>query len=150
MKKTEGVSASIMTGIEAAHSEIVCSMDCDCSYDPFDLLSMIPQLTSDVDLVTASPYHPEGQVKNVPGWRLFLSRGASFLYRKLIGGGLHTYTSCFRVYRKSSLQNLQMEEDHFLGVAELLCQLIQQNRHIVEYPTTLHLRLFGHSKIPNL
>ena len=49
-----GVSAAILTGIRAATSEIVCSMDADGSYDPLVLAKMLP-LIEEADLVTASP-----------------------------------------------------------------------------------------------
>ncbi|MGI8554952.1 MAG: DUF3473 domain-containing protein, partial [Pyrinomonadaceae bacterium] len=78
----QGVAAGIMTGLKSAATEIVCSMDCDCTYDPLELARMLPLLTEDVDMVTASPYHKKGGVRNVPEWRLFLSKGASFLYRR--------------------------------------------------------------------
>jgi polysaccharide deacetylase family protein (PEP-CTERM system associated) len=145
--KNRGVSAAILTGMTAADTEIVCSMDCDCTYDPVILREMIPQLTDDVDLVTASPYHPEGTVRNVPEWRLVLSKGASFLYRRIIGGQLHTYTSCCRVYRRSVIEQIDVTEDHFLGIAELVCRLIQQGSKITEYPATLSVRIFGLSKM---
>lgn len=146
-EKNRGVSAAIMTGLEAAETEIVCSMDCDCTYDPMILKEMIPQLESGVDMVTASPYHPEGLVKNVPEWRLVLSKGASFLYRNIIGGKLHTYTSCCRIYRRSVIQSIAIKEDHFLGIAELTCRLIQRGSKIVESPATLSVRIFGLSKM---
>ena len=146
-EKNRGVSAAILTGMKAADTEIVCSMDCDCTYDPLILKEMIPRLTDDVDLVTASPYHPEGTVRNVPEWRLVLSKGASFLYRRIIGGQLHTYTSCCRVYRKSAINQINVKEDHFLGIAELMCRLIQRGSKIVEYPATLSVRIFGLSKM---
>lgn len=63
----QGVAAGIVTGIQRATTEIVCSMDCDCTYDPHELQHMIPLLADDVDLVTASPYHALGKVRNVPG-----------------------------------------------------------------------------------
>ena len=136
-----------MTGIHAAKTEIVCSMDCDCTYDPHELKHMIPLLQADVSLVTASPYHPEGKVLNVPAWRLTLSKGSSFLYRQVLRQNLATYTSCFRVYRKSIVEKLQFEESNFLGVAELLGKLDVQGKKIVEYPATLAVRLFGYSKM---
>ena len=135
------------TGIHAAKTEIVCSMDCDCSYDPHELKNMIPLLQDDVSLVTASPYHAKGKVLNVPAWRLTLSKGSSFLYRQMLRQNLATYTSCFRVYRKSVVEKLQLQESHFLGIAELLGKLDLQGEKIVEYPTTLAVRLFGYSKM---
>ena len=64
-ERNQGVTAAILTGMRQPSSEIVCSIDCDCTYDPRELRQMIPLLTEGVDLVTASPYHPQGSVKNV-------------------------------------------------------------------------------------
>lgn len=147
--ENRGVSAAIMTGLKAAETEIVCSMDCDCTYDPHELARMIP-LLNDADLVTASPYHREGGVRNVPNWRLFLSKGASFLYRRVLTSQLDTYTSCFRVYRKSSVEKLQPRENGFLGVAELLGLLDLAGGRIIEFPAVLNVRLFGSSKMKTL
>lgn len=146
----QGVAAAILTGIGAADSEIVCSMDCDCTYDPHELLNMLPLLTERVDMVTASPYHEKGGVRNVPEWRLFLSKGASFLYRRVLRSKLKTYTSCFRVYRRSSLIGLKIKEKGFLGVAELLGKLDLKGGNIVEHPAVLEVRLFGFSKMKTI
>jgi polysaccharide deacetylase family protein (PEP-CTERM system associated) len=146
----QGVAAGIMTGIKAAETEIVCSMDCDCTYDPHELATMIPLLTEDVDMVTASPYHKKGGVRNVPEWRLFLSKGASWLYRRTLKAKLSTYTSCFRVYRRSSVIDLDIKEKGFLGVAEMLGKLDISGGTIIEYPAILEVRLFGISKMKTL
>jgi polysaccharide deacetylase family protein (PEP-CTERM system associated) len=146
-EQNKGVAAGILTGLRAAETEIVCSMDCDCTYDPHELVKMIPMLTEEVDLVTASPYHPKGGVRNVPEWRLFLSKGASFLYRRVLKAKLSTYTSCFRIYRRSAMANLEIKENGFLGVAEMLGKLDLSGGHIAEYPAVLEVRLFGFSKM---
>ena len=143
----QGVAAGIMTGLRAATTEIVCSMDCDCTYDPHELLNMLPLMKENVDLVTASPYHKDGGVRNVPGWRLFLSRGASFLYRRVLRAKLDTYTSCFRVYRRDSFTGMELRESGFLGVAEMLGRLDLSGGKIVEFPAVLEVRLFGISKM---
>ena len=142
-----GVGEAIMTGIRAAQTEIVCSIDADCTYDPHELLHMIPRLTDSVDLVTGSPYHPDGEVVHVPTWRLGLSKGASQLYRTVLGARLHTYTSCFRVYRRSSVAEIVLTEEGFLGVAELLALLLLRGAHVVEHPAVLRVRVLGHSKM---
>jgi polysaccharide deacetylase family protein (PEP-CTERM system associated) len=142
-----GVAAAIMTGIRAADTEIVCSIDADCSYDPHELAGMIPLLTDDVDLVTASPYHPDGGVLNVAKWRLFLSRSLSGIYRHVLHNNLYTYTSCFRVYRRSAAIRIPINERGFLGVAEFIGRLDLSGSRIVEYPTTLEVRILGRSKM---
>lgn len=145
-----GVAAAIRTGIHRARTEIVCSIDCDCTYDPHLLEQMIPKLTPEVDLVTASPYHPEGHVRNVPAWRLKLSKSASWLYRRILKQKLHTYTSCFRVYRRSAIERLDLKHNNFLGIAELVGQLDLQGSRIVEFPATLEVRMLGRSKMKTL
>jgi polysaccharide deacetylase family protein (PEP-CTERM system associated) len=145
--KNRGVAAAILTGILSAKTELVCSIDCDCTYDPHELERLVPQLTEGVDLVTASPYHPQGRVSNVPRWRLGLSKVASFLYRCVLRQKLHTYTSCFRVYRRSAVVDLDIREEGFLGIAELVGRLDLKGSKIVECPTTLEVRILGVSKM---
>jgi polysaccharide deacetylase family protein (PEP-CTERM system associated) len=145
--ENRGVAVAILTGIRHAETEIVCSIDCDCSYDPHDLMQMVPLLKDDVDLVTASPYHVQGKVMNVPNWRLALSKGASWLYRKVLRHQLSTYTSCFRVYRRSRVVDLQLKEFGYLGVTETLALLDLRGARIAEFPTTLRVRILGQSKM---
>jgi polysaccharide deacetylase family protein (PEP-CTERM system associated) len=142
-----GVAAAILTGIRQASTELVCSIDCDCTYDPHELANIIPLLTEGTDVVTASPYHPQGAVRNVPGWRLFLSKSSSFLYRRVLRQKLYTYTSCFRLYRRSAVKDLDIRETGFLGVAEILGKLDLKGSRIVEYPAVLEVRMLGRSKM---
>lgn len=142
-----GVAATIMTGIRASETEVVCSMDCDCTYDPHELGSMVALLTPGVDMVTASPYHKDGKVLNVPEWRLFLSRTLSKMYGMVLRHQLATYTACFRVYRRSIVADVPLSRAGFIGVAELLGRLDLGGSGIVEYPTTLEVRILGRSKM---
>ncbi|MGD9644904.1 MAG: WecB/TagA/CpsF family glycosyltransferase [Pirellulales bacterium] len=145
--RNRGIAAAIMTGIRAADAEIVCSMDADCTYDPAQLLDMLPLLDDGVDMVTASPYHPRGEVRNVPAWRLFYSKSASRLYQGVLRHKLHTYTSCFRVYRRSAVCDLELANAGAVGIVELLWQLEVRGGRVVECPAVLESRVFGYSKM---
>ena len=142
-----GITSAIMTGIQQADSEIVCTLDADGTYDPAELTRMIPLLADNVDVVTASPYHPDGNVSNASRWRLFLSRGASWLYRIGMRNKLHTYTSCCRVYRRTAVIACKPVYHRFAGIAELLWQLESRGAHIAEHPAALDVRRHGHSKL---
>lgn len=145
-----GIAGAILTGIEHAETEIICSIDCDGSYDPHQLETMIPLLHEKVAMVTASPYHPLGEAVGVPQWRLSLSRGLSSLYRRILTHKFSTYTSCFRVYRKSSLQGFKLKNKGFLGVVEMCATLDAQGANLVECPAVLEARILGHSKMKTL
>lgn len=145
--RNQGIAAAIMTGIRHASADVVCSIDSDCSYDPLQLKDMLPLLADGVDLVTASPYHPAGCVRNVPGWRLFISRSASRLYSLVMRQKLHTYTSCFRVYRRQAVADVKLRYEGFVGVTELLWHVDVRGGRIVECPAMLDIRKYGQSKI---
>lgn len=143
----KGIAQAILTGIAAARDEFVCSIDADCTYDPHQLASILPPLEAGADLVTASPYHPEGHVRHVPAWRLLLSRGLSRMYSRRLRSDLHTYTSCFRAYRRSRFVGLSLSHRGFLGIAELLVRALLGGAVVAEVPATLEVRLLGHSKL---
>jgi len=142
-----GVTAAIATGLRAATSPVAASLDADCTYDPLQLVPMLRLLADDVDLVVASPYHPEGSVRGAPRWRIGLSRLASRLYRLLLANKLHTYTSCLRVYRRDAVTDLPLDNSGFVGVVELLWRVDRTGRRIVEHPANLTARTTGCSKM---
>lgn len=144
-----GVSRAILTGIEASTCDIVASIDCDGSYDPLDLLAMLPMLDG-ADVVTASPYHPRGRVRNVPAWRLLLSQTLSRIYRLVLRSDLHTFTSCCRVHRRERMVGMELSHEGFLGTAEMLVRVLRRGGVVREYPTTLSSRLLGFSKMKTL
>jgi hypothetical protein len=142
-----GVAQATLTGIRAARTETVCVIDCDCTYDPRQLLPMIPLLREGVAMVTASPYHRLGRVVRVPQWRLFLSRTLSRLFRLVLRNQLATYTSCCRVYRRSAVADLHLSHGGFFGIAEIVARLDLAGATVVEHPATLEARLLGQSKM---
>jgi polysaccharide deacetylase family protein (PEP-CTERM system associated) len=142
-----GIAAATMTGIRAARDEIVCGIDCDCSFDPHLLAKMIPLLTPGVDMVQASPYHRDGGVLNVPAWRLALSKGVCLIYRHILNHAFSSYTACFRVYRRSKVLGMKLDDEGFMGIMEIFVRLDQSNARIVEFPAVLESRLIGHSKM---
>jgi glycosyltransferase involved in cell wall biosynthesis len=142
-----GLAAALATGIAEAKTPIVASIDADCTYEPVQLVALLARLDDDVDMVVASPYHPLGEVVGVPAWRVAISKLASRLYRLVLRNQLHTYTSCFRVYRRSSVVNLPQARGGFVGVVEMLWELDRRGGTIVECPAVLTVRKAGQSKM---
>lgn len=145
--QNRGLSAAIQTGVEHSTGAIVCTTDSDCTYAPEQLIPLLELMQEDVDIVTASPYHPKGRVRNVPGWRLFLSKGLSFIYSVVLPQKLYTYTSMFRAYRREVIETIPVTYPGFLGLVEILAEAILRDYHVVEYPAELQRRVFGQSKL---
>lgn len=143
----KGVAHAILTGIATAQDEFVCSIDADCTYDPHQLADLLALLEGGADLVTASPYHPDGRVRHVAWWRRFLSRTLSTMYARRLRSNLHTYTSCFRAYRRSRFAGLSLSHRGFLGIAEIMARALLGGLRVAEVPATLEVRLLGQSKL---
>ncbi len=142
-----GIGGSLRAGLALTVGEIVVGMDSDCTYEPDAIADLIAPLSGGWDVSTGSPYHPEGHVLHVPGWRLLLSRGLSVVYRTVTPLTLWTYTSMFRGYRREVLESITWRSDGFLSTSEILIEAAAAGFTICEVPTTLAVRRFGASKI---
>lgn len=146
--RNRGLGAAIRTGFAHATGDVIITTDFDGTYS----FSTIPQLLAkllaeNVDIVTASPYHPKGKVEGVPRYRLLFSYGASFLYRVLVRWDIYCWTALFRAYRRPVIDTVTFESDDFLAGTELLVKAIHAGYKVAEFPTTLHVRTFGQSSI---
>ncbi len=146
-EQNRNLGAALRTGFSHCTSDLVATLDSDCTYSPELILTMLEVMDQQTHMVTVSPYHPQGKVNNVPAYRIFLSKGASKLYKIVLGSPIHTYTAMVRVYRKNVLDNVTFEADNFLGVTELFVKSILKGYKAKEIPVELSSRKFGVSKM---
>lgn len=143
-----GLTQALRTGAQAATGDVVCTMDSDCTYDPVEIFGLLQLMRrTNADVVTGSPYHPQGGVENVQGWRLALSKGASRMYGLVLPEKLYCYTSMFRAYRREWYKPEWLTAHNFVGVTEILARAILAGAHVEEYPVVLKRRQFGDSKM---
>ncbi len=145
-EKNCGLGAALRTGFSAVSGDLVVTTDSDGTYKFSTIPSMLEYLKPGVDMVTASPYHPDGDVVGVPKYRLILSQGASFLYRVLVNWKIHTYTCLFRAYRREVIDTISFQSDGFLAGTELMVKGMLKGYGVAEFPAVLYSRVFGTSK----
>ncbi|NTW12522.1 MAG: glycosyltransferase family 2 protein [Anaerolineales bacterium] len=141
-----GLGAAVRTGFGVVTGDIVVTTDSDGTYKFSTIPAMLEHLKGNVSIVTASPYHPKGEVVGVPGYRIFLSRGSSMLYRILLSWKVHTYTALYRAYRREVIDRIPFAADDFLGGTELMVKAMLKGYQVDEFPAALHRRMFGVSK----
>jgi dolichol-phosphate mannosyltransferase len=144
--KNQGLGAALRTGFAASRGELIVTTDADGTYDFAEIPGMLARLTPGVDVVTASPYHPEGGVLGVPAYRLILSQGASLIYRTLLDASIYCYTAMFRAYRRPVLLAIDFQAPGYLAMAEILAEALLRGFTVVEFPTVLTVRRYGQSK----
>lgn len=141
-----GLGAALRTGFAATQGEVILTTDSDGTYRFSEIPNLLSYLRPGVDMVTASPYHPDGGVVGVPAYRLVLSRGSSTIYRLLVDWQIHTYTCLFRAYRRQVIEDVPFQSNGFLAGTELMVKGMLMGYKAVEYPAVLHTRLWGTSK----
>ena len=141
-----GLGAAMRTGFGAARGDVIVTTDSDGTYHFGEIPALLSRLSAEIDIVTASPYHPQGGVAGVPAYRLVLSQGSSAIYRLLVSWHVHTYTCLFRAYRRGVVKRVTFASDGFLAGTELLVKAMLAGYRVAEHPAVLHRRAFGESK----
>ncbi|PIN73349.1 glycosyl transferase [Candidatus Woesearchaeota archaeon CG10_big_fil_rev_8_21_14_0_10_45_16] len=145
--KNKNLGGAIRTGVSHCHGDIIAMIDSDCTYQPSVIEGMINMLDDNTDIVTASPLHPKGKVNGVPGYRIFLSKSVSTMYRILLRSGLHTHTAMVRVYKKKVFDTVTFKADNFLSVTEIVAKALLQGYKVKEFPCEISVRKYGMSKM---
>lgn len=144
--RNKGLGAAIRTGFAAARGDIIVTTDSDATYRFEEIPALLQCMTDQVDIVTASPYHPDGAVAGVAPHRLILSRGSSWIYRVLATPRIYCWTALFRAYRRRVIETIPFKSDGFLAGTEILVNAVLSGYRATEYPTTLYSRTRGESK----
>ncbi len=145
-ERNRGLGAALRTGFAHTRAEIVCTIDCDCTYPPERLPELIDALAG-AGVATASPWHPSLRTGDVPWVRQILSRGVSVLYRLVLGRRIYTFSSIFRAYRREVLDKVRFDSPGFPAVTEILVKALLAGYRVVEVPIPLGTRRFGESKM---
>jgi dolichol-phosphate mannosyltransferase len=141
-----GLGAALRTGFTHALGDVIVTADSDGTYRFDEIPPLLAYMKPGVDIVTASPYHHQGGIENVPQYRIILSRGSSFIYQIIVDRHIATYTALFRAYRREVVRRVPFYATGFLAGTELMVNAMLLGYRVAEYPTVLHARQAGASK----
>lgn len=144
--KNLGLGAALRTGFTNAAGDVIVTTDSDGTYRFEEIPALLSYLTPGIDIVTASPYHRQGGIANVPTYRIILSRGSSIIYQIIVDRHVATYTALLRAYRCEVVRRVPFYSTGFLAGTELMVNAMLMGYQVAEYPTVLHSRAAGASK----
>ena len=148
----EGLGVAYLHGFRVALErgyDVIGEMDADGSHQPEQLHRLLEALP-DADLVIGSRWIRGGRVVNWPVHRELLSRGGNFYTRALLGLGVRDATAGYRLFRRTTLERIRLEETVSLGYvfqAELAYRTVQEGMRVVEVPIEFVERVRGDSKM---
>jgi dolichol-phosphate mannosyltransferase len=148
----QGLGAAYAAGFREALSagyDLIGEMDADGSHQP-EQLPLLLDAIADADLVIGSRWVPGGSVVNWPWHRAALSRGGNLYTRVLLGIGVRDATAGFRVFRRQTLEAIDLEQVQSLGYVfqvELVHRTLQAGLRVKEVPIEFVERVRGDSKM---
>ena len=144
-----GMGNALRKGFDKSEGEIIITIDADLSYNPSHINKLASELLNDetIDIVVGSPYMEGGNVKNVPFFRLCISKIANKFVGYSMPENLSTVTSVLRGYRREVLDSMELESNGTNINLEILSKAIATRYKIKEVPAVLEGRELGHSKL---
>lgn len=150
--KKLGLGSAYIEGFTKAldrNAEFVLQMDADFSHDPKDIPRLL-EADTHAHLVIGSRKIPGGAIVGWGRMRKFMSNGAMWFSRFLLGLKAHDVTAGFRCYQRIVLQTLPLSYITSNGYAfqeEMLYRTQLAGFSIKEIPITFVDRLQGKSKL---
>ncbi len=136
-----GLGGALQTGITASTGDVVVVMDCDLSYHPNHIVTLVQALEDNTaQVAVASPYMPGGRTVGVPPHLERRSRVANGFLARASTTGLHTLTGMVRAYDGPFVRELALKAtDDVINVEALYKTQVLCGR-VVEVPATLDWR----------
>jgi len=130
-EKNYGKGAAIRTALAYARGEYILIQDSDLEYDPQDypaLLRPLEQRQANV-VYGVRPDRPER------GLRFFLgAKLLTHLTNLLYGAGIHDEATCYKVFRRSLLDGIDLQCRRFEFCPEVTAKLCRMGEKIAEVP----------------
>ncbi len=147
-----GLGAAYLHGFAVALEQgfgVIGEMDADGSHQPEQLHRLLDRLES-ADLVIGSRYVPGGSVVNWPLHRLLLSRGGNLYVRLLLGMDVRDATAGFRVFRRATLEAIDIASVVSAGYVfqtDMAYRTVRAGLTVAEVPIEFIERERGESKM---
>lgn len=148
----EGLGAAYLAGfawaLEAGY-DVLGEMDADGSHQP-EQLPLLRAALADADLVIGSRWVSGGTIVNWPKSREWLSRGGNAYIRLLLGIRVHDVTAGYRLYRRRTLEAIDLstvESYGYVFQADLTFRTLRAGLRVAEVPITFVERERGESKM---
>lgn len=139
LRRNFGQTAALKAGFDAAHGEVIISMDGDLQHDPAEIPTFIEKLDEGFDIVSG------WRCERKDTWltRRLPSRMANWAMAKLSGVALHDFGTTFKAYRSEIIKNIQLYGELHRFIPALAAW---SGARITEIPITNPPRQYGKSK----
>jgi glycosyltransferase involved in cell wall biosynthesis len=134
-----GRGYALRMGIRAARGELIFTTEIDLSWGTEVVQRMYETLRDNchADIVIASPHRSGGGYRNIPLYRVMLSRYGNYIIRAGLSFQVTMYTGMTRGYRREVILGLPLFEEGKEFHLEVVLKALAFGKRIIEIPATL-------------
>ncbi|MFH1854168.1 MAG: glycosyltransferase family 2 protein [Candidatus Omnitrophota bacterium] len=145
--KNQGKGAALSSGIPRATGDIILIQDADLEYRPSEYPTLLkPIVTENADVVYGSRFLGRPRPQNMRLAYFIANKLGIFLINLLYGINLTDPMTCFKVFKKHTLEGIQLTFKGFGTDAELTAKIAKHGYKIKEVAIPYKARTFKEGK----
>lgn len=142
-----GKGAALRSGFRRASGQLVAIQDADLEYNPEDLKRLlVPLINGHADVVFGSRFLSNGAHRVHNFWHYLGNRFLTFLSNMFTDLHLTDMETCYKVFRREVIQNIELKENRFGVEPELVAKIAHQRLRVYEVGISYSGRTFEEGK----
>ena len=143
----QGKGAALRSGIRAATGDVVIIQDADLEYDPNEYPNLIAPIAEDrADVVYGSRFMGAAPHRVLYFWHRLGNGFLTLLSNMFTNLNLTDMETCYKAFRRSIIQSIEIEEDRFGFEPEITAKVSKLGCRIYEVGISYYGRTYAEGK----